>query len=225
VCNTAVEETYMGGIGWFASEVRRKLYFIQLDSEVRANRTIHISAAKKITYDQSEILELQSEMAVSGIRFYAYGQGRLVGIYEQFADAVNGCYEDMGLVTDKNQRILWNRVNRDPSITIREPQKEAYELLRGLDSFTGNMETDDGIMLIDARGCILNQVLYFIGQGYPVLAYEEDGRYVLLNGFDQYNVSVYNPETGESVKMGLNDAGEYFQSRKNDFICATKMGD
>ena len=86
------------------------------------------------------------------------------------------------------------------------------------------MELENGVMLLDARGCLLNQVLYFIGQGYPVLAYLEDGGYVLLNGFDQYNVSLFNPATGESWKMGLNDGAQYFADRKNDFICAVNVG-
>ncbi len=225
VCNTAVEESYMEGIGWFASEIRRKLYFIQLDSEVRSGRNVKVAAARRITYDQSDTLDLQSGLPVSGMRFYAYGQGQLLGIYEKFADAVNASYEKMGLVTDKNQRIVWNRVNRNSTASIRDPQKEAYDIIRSIGQLTESMETDNQVLILDARGCSLNQVLYFIGQGYPVLAYTENGSYVFLNGFDQYNVSIFNPSTGESTKMGLNDSAEYFQNRKNDFICAAKPGD
>lgn len=225
VCNTAVEEPYMEGIGWFASEIRRKLYFIQLDSEVRSGRNVKASAARQITYDQSDTIDLPSGFIRPEMRFYAYGQGRLLGIYEQFADALRASFDKMGLVTDQNQRIVWNRVNRGSAASIRDPQKEAYELIRSLDQFAGSMEADGGTVLLDARGCSLNQVLYFIGQGYPVLAYVEDENYVLLNGFDQYNVSVFNPSTGETAKMGLNDGAAYFEGHKNDFICAVMPGD
>ena len=225
VCNTAVEEPYMEGIGWFASEIRRKLYFIQLDSEVKSNRTVKVAAARRITYDQSEIIDLRSALPVSGMRFYAYGQGRLLGIYEEFADAVEASYEKMGLVTDEKQRIVWNRVTRDTPATIRDAQKQAYDIIRNIRGFRESMNTDSGVTLVDARGCSLNQMLYFIGQGYPVLAYVENGAYVLLNGFDQYNVSIFDPSTGQTTKMGLNDGGEYFASHKNDFICAVKTGD
>lgn len=224
VCNTAFEDTYMEGIGWFASEVRRKLYFIQLDSEVTGSRDVKVTAAKRITYDSSEILMVQSGIRTPGMKFYAYGQGRLLGVYGEFREAVESAYEDMGLVTDECQRILWNRVNRGPAVTIRDPQREAYDIIRSLGVFTEEMELENGVMLLDARGCLLNQVLYFIGQGYPVLAYLEDGGYVLLNGFDQYNVSLFDPATGESWKMGLNDGAQYFADRKNDFICAVKVG-
>ena len=224
VCNTVKEDTYMEGIGWFASEIRRKLYFVQLSSEVRTSKSVKVTAAKRITYDESDTLELQSDSKNSQVKFYSYGQGTLIGIYEEFAEAVNACYEDMGVVTDENQRILWNRVNRDSNMTILDPHLAAYDITRSLDSFTQNIELENGVMLIDARGCTLNQILYFIGQGYPVLAYLESGSYVLLNGFDQYNVSIFQPETGESIKMGLNDGAQYFQSQKNDFICAVAVG-
>ena len=225
VCNTPAEESYMEGIGWFASEIRRKLYFVQLDAEVGSSRTIRTEAARQITYDSSEILDLQSEVSVPGMRFYAYGQGRLLGIFGDFVEAIDSAYEEMGLVTDGNQRILWNRVDRGSTAQIRDPQRAAYDIIKNLDTFKEAAEIGEGMLMLDARGCSLNQVLYFIGQGYPVLAYTDDGSYVLLNGFDQYNVSIFYPDTGETMKMGLNDGNAYFQARKNDFLCAVAPGE
>ena len=66
----------------------------------------------------------------------------------------------------------------------------------------------------------MSQVLYFIDKGIPVIAYVESGSYLLLTGFDQYNVTLYDPETKESWKMGLGDGEAYFNSLQNDFICA-----
>lgn len=224
VRNTPAQENYMEGIGWFASEIRRKLYFVQLDAEVKSSQNVKAAAAGQITYDSSETMDLKPAVRTPGMKFYSYGQGRLLGIYREFDEAVNGAYEDMGLVTDEYRRILWNRVDRGAASTIRDPQSVAYELLHNLESFREEVETEDGLVFLDARGCSLNQVLYFIGQGYPVVAYTEDG-YVLLNGFDQYNVSIFDTKTGETVKMGLKDGAEYFAGRKNDFICAVKLGD
>ena len=79
-------------------------------------------------------------------------------------------------------------------------------------------------IMTDEDGLTLNQVLYFIDQGCPVVAFTGEGQYVLLIGFDQFNVTLYNPESGESWKMGLNDASEYFQNLQNDFICGLFAG-
>ena len=67
------------------------------------------------------------------------------------------------------------------------------------------------------------QMLYFIDQGIPLAAYTGEGQYLILCGFDQYNVTVYNPQTGELYKAGLNDSTEFFRVRGNDFICAVNL--
>ena len=77
----------------------------------------------------------------------------------------------------------------------------------------------EAIEEIGARECSLSQMLYFIDKGTPVIAYTGPGTYILLSGYDQYNVSLYDPETQESWKMGMNDATAYFESLQNDFIC------
>ena len=85
------------------------------------------------------------------------------------------------------------------------------------------MEADSGMLLLDARGANLRQVLYFIGQGYPVLAYLEDGSYLLIYGYDQYNVNICDSAGGSPQKMGLNDAEDYFSGLGNDFVCGKRL--
>ena len=52
-----------------------------------------------------------------------------------------------------------------------------------------------------------------------MLAYGEGGAPCYLMGYDQYNVTIYQPSSGESQKMGLNDANLYFEQLGNDFVC------
>ena len=221
VCNEASSESYMEGIGWFASEIRRKLYFIQLDKEVN-NRSVKVSMTRRLTYDASEKLDLGGRNKNTDMVFKAYGRGKLQGIYTDFSDAVKAAYEVMGFVTDGNQKILWNRVNRDTIRNIRDPQVAAGELIMNIEGLEKGRQVGENLFVLDVRGCILNQVLYFIGQGIPVIAYTEDGNYVYLSGYDQYNVTIFNPSTNETKKMGLNDGSAYFEALGNDFICAVR---
>lgn len=223
VCNTATEEDKLAGIGWYASEIRRKLFFVQLDTDIKSGKNIKISAPKKISYDTSENLELKSNQQVQGMMFYAYGQGHLVGSSRDFSEAVSMAYDKMGYVVDDKQRIVWDRVNRSSSRTIREHQSAAYNITKHLGEFTTSDDFGDGYLVLDARGCILNQMLYFVDRGTPVVAFVENNHYILIYGFDQYNISVYDPATDQTSKMGLNDAGEYFTRYGNDFICAVPV--
>lgn len=224
VCNEEIEDNKLAYIGWFADSIRKKLYFVQTGSEIKNRHNIVSSSPEKITYENSEILTLGSSVAVPGMRFFAYGGGRLLGITQDFSRAVMLAYEEMGTVTDENRNVVWCRVDRPSTGSVSGQQEAAGRILNRLDEFTESRLFEDGLLLFDARGCTLSQVQYFLGRGCPVLAYGAGGETLFLMGYDQYNVTIYYPESGESQKMGLNDAANYFASTGNDFICGIFPG-
>lgn len=223
VCNVDMGPGRLEGIGWYASQDKGKLYFVQLDGESKSSRNIRLSVPGRVSYDQTDLLELHSNYQIQGMRFYAYGGGHLLKVTMDFAEAVQLAYDKMGFVTDGNRQMLWNRVNRGPVRNIREPLTAFAPLQRHLEGFTVSKSHSDGVAVLDARGCSMMQMLYFIDQGIPVLGYTGEGEYLVLCGFDQYNVTVYDPATGETYKAGLNDSTEYFRLRGNDFICAVQL--
>lgn len=92
-----------------------------------------------------------------------------------------------------------------------------------MDSLGENKLRDGGLMTLDGSGVMLNQVLYFIDKGIPVVACRPDGSYLLLYGYDQYNVNIYDPATQEISKMGLGDGAVYFSGANNSFLCGLKV--
>ena len=218
VCNQELSDADMAGIGSFASDDRKKLYFVQLDKEVESKQ-VKITVPKKVAYETTEVVELKGNQTTRENRYYAYGSGRFLGSRRDFTDALALAYDKMGVVTDQNQEILWNRVNRPPIRTMKDPLKTGAVFLNHLADFDGTMARKKGVRLIDARGCTLNQILYFVGKGCPVAAYTGQGGYLLISGYDQYNVTLFNPETGDTQKMGMNDASAYFTGQGNDFVC------
>lgn len=225
VCNQKLEEDSQGGIGYFASQDKGIVYFVQADSEIPVNE-VKTSAPKAFSYEYTSTLDVSSAataQAESGMVFYAYGGGHYIGASRSFSTAVNMAYSQMGFVTDSNQHTVWDRINRRNIRNIKSPVDESRKVTKYLDSFVGSRMYEDGLILIDAGGCSLSQVLYYIDKGIPVIAYVEAGQYVLLTGYDQYNVTLYNPQTQETEKMGLNDATEYFKLLQNDFLCAISV--
>ena len=77
----------------------------------------------------------------------------------------------------------------------------------------------DGTLVMDARGATLHQMLYYVGKDCPVAAYEPDGSYLLITGYDQTNVSFTDPSTGETSRMSLEEGTAYWEARQNDFVC------
>ena len=99
--------------------------------------------------------------------------------------------------------------------TIKDIQNEVAVVERYLDELAqGNEISTDGTRLVDARGCTLNQILYFVYRGRPVVAYLGNGGYGLIYGYDQYNIScLWFPGTEYAYfdKMGLNDAAAFLR--------------
>ncbi len=219
VCNVGLGPDSLAGIGWYASQEKGKLYFVQVDTDIRSNRDVKISSPKRVSYDSSAVLELKSQDQVQDVRFYAYGGGHLLGRSGDFKTVLDLAYDSMGVVTDQDHNLLWSRVNRGTTRNIRDVTNAAAPLYRHLEEFNGSKSFSDGITMLDARGCTMMQVLYFVDQGIPVVAYTEEGSYLLLVGFDQYNVTVYDPNTRETSKVGLNDGTEFLRLRGNDFVC------
>lgn len=225
VCNEKVETDPLEGIGWYASSEMGRMYFVQMDSDQKAS-SVKSERPKAFSYENTGTLELAGK-AASGekgeVIFYAYGGGHFLGASRQFAEAVNLAYDKMGFVTDERGHLVWDRINRQPIRNLKDPSGAAGAVMSHLDGFTRSTLYEDGIMVIDATGCTLNQVLYFIDKGIPAAAYREDGSYVLLSGYDTYNVTIYDPAVQENVKMGLGDAAAHFGSQHNRFLCGLKI--
>lgn len=225
VCNEKVETDPLEGIGWYASSEMGRIYFVQLDSDQKAS-FIKSEQPKAFSYENTGTLELAGK-AASGekgeVVFYAYGGGHFLGASRQFSEAVELAYAKMGFVTDGSGHLVWDRINRQPIRNLKDPSGAAGAVMGHLDGFTRSTLYEDGVMVIDATGCILNQVLYFIDKGIPAAAYREDGSYVLLSGYDTYNVTIYDPAAQETVKMGLGDAAAHFESQHNRFLCGLKI--
>lgn len=225
VCNQKVDDGELKGIGYFASQDRGRVYYVQADSDLNGDK-VDISAPKAFSYEFSSTLDISyasTAQADTGMVFHAYGGGHYLGSSRSFSTAVDMAYGQMGFVTDGNQHIVWDRINRGPIRNIKSPVEEARKMTKYLESFDGSRMYEEGLILIDAGGCSLNQILYYIDKGIPVIAYVDAGRYVLLSGYDQYNVTLYDPQTQETTKMGLNDATEYFKVLQNDFLCALSV--
>ncbi len=219
VCNEKFGLDPLNGIGWFASQDKGKLYFVQADQELQGTK-VEARAPKTFSYENTGSLEpVKMGQADTQMTFNAYALGHYIGSSRNFKEAVDMAYEHMGVVTDENQNIVWDRINRKPIVNIKDPMSKANKMLRYLGDFTVSQEFEGGLLMVDARECTLSQMLYFIDKGLPVIAYTESGKYILLSGYDQYNVSLYDPETQESWKMGMNDATAYFENLQNDFVC------
>ncbi|MFR5602433.1 MAG: hypothetical protein ACLTKI_08900 [Lachnospiraceae bacterium] len=121
VCNAQLSDGQESSIGWYASPEKKRVYFVQTNTDIPSETQVRVSAPRKLTYDHSEILSLASDFQPKGSLFYAYGNGEIQGITQDPAEAIALAYEGMGYVCDQYHQVIWSRVNRGTAKTLRDP--------------------------------------------------------------------------------------------------------
>ena len=219
VCNVETIPSRTADIGWYADEEKGRVYFVQLQNSIPSGKHVEISAPKKMMSDKQNTISLEMIGSEKEGSFHAYGRGRLQGTYDHFSDAAQAAYETMGFVTIGQHEPIWIRANRPGAYFMRDIQGNFRDMEEKRESFNGHtMQTEDGLFL-EATGTALNQILYFVGMNRPVLLNTGEGRCLYLTGYDQGHVRVWNPLTGQSETITLEEAAKRFEKLGNDYIC------
>lgn len=177
-------------------------------------------------------------------RYYVYGPRGVEGICMNPANAVKIAYERSGVVTDDAGNYIFrrgNRVSRNQIMAIT-----AKEVTEGGSSISVCMDTMlalEGVVrntelqlsqgespyeilagslvdyrVLDLTGCPLDSVLYYVNQDIPVLALLNDGNAVLITGFNESQIVIMDPVSGNLYKRGMSDSAEWFEENGNYFV-------
>ena len=68
----------------------------------------------------------------------------------------------------------------------------------------------------------MDAVLFYPNREIPVLGLLEDGNAVLIVGYNDKNVVIFEPTSGKIYKKGMTDAREWFEKNGNKFITYIK---
>ena len=82
-----------------------------------------------------------------------------------------------------------------------------------------------GTEVADMTGCPMDAMLYFVNKDIPVLGILASGEAVLITGFNEFNIVVFEPSTGKLYKKGLNDSTKWFSENGNRFITYFRKGE
>lgn len=177
-------------------------------------------------------------------RYYVYNRDGVDEVYFDPAEAVSLAYDTSGRVVNETGRTVWfkgNRVTRNQIMAIAEPDAVSKEeslgvcldtilkfegitiqsrlmLEEGKDALEILKEHLVGATVADMTSCSMDAMLYFVNKDIPVLAVLSDGEAVLITGFNEFNIVVFEPSTGKLYKKGLNDSAKWFAENGNRFI-------
>lgn len=224
-----------------SSGVKKREFYFNL-TENRGEAKMQRLMPKQVLYEGSRNLRLEEQE--EDLRYFVYAyDGSLAGTYASAARAVQDAYTQMGVVVDSSQDYIWRRGGRrtrSEIAALENPQERpgassmqvAVEIL--LSSENNYLDTTSELeagrtpyeilsehlngRVLDLSGCSLNMVLYYVSQGYPVLALEGASEAELITGYDPQNVILLSPLTGETYRKGMNDSTQMFEELGNLFI-------
>ncbi len=181
-------------------------------------------------------------------QYYVYGVTGYMSSYVEAAGAINYAYANSGIVLDASGQYVWyknTRSGRNQIMAITEPEQvDAGESMAAcIDAMLGfeGITTNSRILLnqgqnayqileqymaehqvLNLTGCSLDAVLYYVNMDIPVLAIMEDYSAVLITGFNESQIVVYDPTAGELHKEGITEMDNAFRSNGYRFITYVK---
>ena len=151
------------------------------------------------------------------VKYYVYGVGELAGIYDKASYAIQKAQKISGVVISSDQKYVWEKGNRDLAYSIEDValSKEGEET--SLEACERYMKTYDA-QKVDLTGCTLDQVLYVINRGCPVIALTSADHAILLTGYTKNDITYIDPENGESQTVSISEMEGMVSGSGNTFI-------
>ena len=189
------------------------------------------------------------DTTVAEDRYIVYTKGVVSGIYANEAAAAAYAYENIGTVVDYYGNEIYKRaetVERNQIMAIQEAKitEEKDSMAVCLDTilqFEGISRNTEFLLqqgqnaqeilennlkdydILNLTGCPMDVALYYMNQDIPVLARQGDDSYVLIIGFNQQNVVLFDPEIGKIFKHGMNDSRQMFEENGNCFVTYARL--
>ena len=149
--------------------------------------------------------------------FYVYALGRLIGVYQQAALAIDTADSLFGVVVNSSQNYVWERGNRFLAFdTFVEPfqAEEDQTSLGALEEFMGTKRAQR----IDFTGTRLEDLLYVINRGLPIIGVLGGDNGVLFIRYTVDTITYLNPTTGGTNTVSIREMSERMDSHGNVFV-------
>lgn len=225
VTDEALTEYYVSLPSWFQLNAIPKIQYT-VNTIITEDPTLRLPYSTQPTFE-----------------YYAYMMGDLIGTYKELSDAIAMVRDGAGVVLDSQRRLVWEQgVRGSQSIissyenTTTTPSNETLRttvslLFKTMGKNLGPSQIDlsnysvydiikqngQGVAL-RLTGASLDDVLYYVSKGSPVLAMVDGQNAILIYGYDTFNIHVIDPKLGRSKKIGLQDSKELFEKAGNIFI-------
>ena len=214
IVSTDMEDDVVYGISTMTSDIYQTEILLRLGTTLSSSPQVVTSKMLADTSSGNIVIPPNEEKEAL---FYVYAGGSMVSRYTAAGPAIREADEKVGVVINEKKQFVWERGNRDTTKQIKlEKIPEAFRT-GSIDAAALQQEMGADVDVLDLTGCTLDMVLYFVGQGTPVLANTSQG-VVTITGYDEYNVILLDPGSDETYYGGLQDSTKMFEEAGNQFV-------
>ena len=176
--------------------------------------------------------------------FYPYVSGNIMGAYANASDAIAIARDNIGVVWNNNQQLIWERGVKSTKNTIMEFENMSWstssentietciKLLldyQKVNVAAENLSLNDSTAYdilkkyskytpIRLTGITLDDAFYYISEGRPVIAMTDVSNAVIIYGYDAFNIMVIDPKTIKTKRIGIGDSANMFADAGNVFL-------
>ncbi|MGN0170969.1 MAG: hypothetical protein ACI39H_09460 [Lachnospiraceae bacterium] len=223
------------------SEKKQTQVTIQMSAGI-ADQNPNLLAAKLVAYKDNRTMEIENTGEEN--YYYAYAKGQVVLISPNEAEAVKAASEQTGVVVDGKAQYIWQQAksmykNTLPGMYVDTSKVGTGNVERALSVILGTEGVSisvgelldsgrtakeilqtllPGATVLDLTGCSLDQMFYYVDQGYLVYAMADASKPVLLCGYTKDRVDYYNPADNDVKTISIDSAREMFKDAGNIFL-------
>ena len=180
------------------------------------------------------------------LKYYVYAKGGITDSFSSPAEAIINADNEQGVVISSKNQMVWERGGRFLSNTVSGIENVrsgsgvtsidacVYMLLNSeyLGVSMSDIKKSGKSMLamigeyikepVNLTGCNLDQILYFVSAGKPVIAMKDNKNAVLITAYNSSTVTIYDPASGESQTMYHANADKMFADAGNIYVSYMK---
>ncbi|MDY3251299.1 MAG: hypothetical protein SOX32_13250 [Candidatus Choladocola sp.] len=214
IVSTNTEEDVVYGISTKESSVKQTEILLRTGTTI-TDTDPQIVTGKFLMHEGSRTIQIVPNTDREKL-YYVYAEGSMESCWPTAAEAIRRADEKVGVVINDEKEFVWERGNKATSSKI-SLEKIPAAIQTGIMD-VNELEQTLGKDVIDLYQCTLEQVLYFVSQGRPVLAATPDGP-VIITGYDDYgNTILLKPGETETYFCGPQDSAAMFEEAGNWFI-------
>lgn len=213
--------------------------------EIKKDKSVLRIFPKHILLEQARIVNL--DVNTEGY-YYVYARGKVLLATKDAGDAVRCANQQYGVVVDSDLNYIFKRARSSAqaaitNLVVNEADAGASSLVKAISivlarenvgisvsDLVATGQTPMQVMqstlkesqVLELKECTIDEVLYYIDQGTPVIARTGADKAILLTGYTANNVSYYDPASRQNRTISYEEMAGLLERGGNYMIAYVK---